>query len=297
MAYTIITSSVAWTDSGDAATLAGGVRTVTGQITDRWRNNSAPFDEYDAPRPGISSSWGVTPGRSLNSVVVYSHLRYLDRATITGSYAWGSPAVFLIEGMGRAEITANNVTPNSTTYSSRKIQITASIGAPRSSSFQFDETTLYSASNYPNDISSSLILYTTVSIYNVQAMKGISALRTNYVSATTTEYIYVTGSNTPPAISNIVPSTGSAIYSTSSIRFDVTDDNNSFAEIVLLASFPSGLYEVVFDGNTFANPYVSQSMSASIAGGLRFTLLRNPGWEQSPSLKVIVVDRSGSRNV
>lgn len=100
----------------------------------------------------------------------------------------------------------------------------------------------------------------------------------------------------PPVVSNMIPAAGTGIYPTSPLQFDVTDDSGLFTAVIVLASYPDGSYEVVYDSAVFATKYRSSTMSI-ISGGFRFILTRVGGWPASPSIRVIGIDAAGAENV
>lgn len=99
-----------------------------------------------------------------------------------------------------------------------------------------------------------------------------------------------------PVISNFVPQTGSQIYFTSSLQFDVTDNSGMFLYVVVMASYSSGLYEVIHDGSKFADIYLA-SVRSEITGGYRFSLSREDGWPGSPSIAIKAIDTTGAENL
>lgn len=96
---------------------------------------------------------------------------------------------------------------------------------------------------------------------------------------------------TPPVVSNVLPAPGS-IESTDAVSFDVTD-TNGLRRVLITASF-AGLptEELVYDG-TFRQLY-AQSTTSSITDGLRFSLVRHPGWPSAPTITVYPFDTKGA---
>lgn len=96
---------------------------------------------------------------------------------------------------------------------------------------------------------------------------------------------------TPPVVSNVSPAPG-AIASTEPVTFDVTDANG--LRRVLIAAAFAGLptEELVYDG-TFRQLY-AQSTTTPIADGLRFSLVRHPGWPSAPTITVYPFDTRGA---
>jgi len=101
----------------------------------------------------------------------------------------------------------------------------------------------------------------------------------------------------PPVISNISPAPG-GIGKFTPITFDVTDEQNAFTRILLVASFPSGIREVVYDGAGFGPQYTNgYNTTTSITNGYTFQILRNGGWAENPTITPFVIDQTGAENV
>jgi hypothetical protein len=100
-----------------------------------------------------------------------------------------------------------------------------------------------------------------------------------------------------PVVSNVTPAVLSAITDTTVVGFDVTDDN-SFRELVVVASFPNmKLLEVVWMDGALGPLYALRSTATGITGGYTFRLLREGGWPSSPTIFVKAVDTFGNENV
>ena len=101
---------------------------------------------------------------------------------------------------------------------------------------------------------------------------------------------------TPPVVSNVTPTPGTAITATTPVGLDVTDDSGVFRRIMLVASFPTlGLLEVVHDGDNFAPLYAGTGNTReAIANGFRYAALRRGGWPASPTLIPFAIDQEGA---
>jgi len=88
-----------------------------------------------------------------------------------------------------------------------------------------------------------------------------------------------------PEIKNFVPAIGSVIGRTDYVQFDVTDDTSEFTIIFVIASFPDGSCECVWDGDSFRPRYLAGSSRVPIECGFRFTIRRTGGW---PSASILV---------
>lgn len=82
---------------------------------------------------------------------------------------------------------------------------------------------------------------------------------------------------TPPLISNCLPLPGVAIAKTDPVQCDVTDDQG-FALIMVMARFPDGTCECLYDGIAFAPRYAAGSSKVVILDGFRFIMRRTGGW-------------------
>jgi hypothetical protein len=101
----------------------------------------------------------------------------------------------------------------------------------------------------------------------------------------------------PPVVSNVTPSTGTAIARTASVALTVTDDVG-FRRIVLVAKFSTG-WEVVYDGTGFSPGYIGRSSVQVLVVGTsyRFTIFRTAGWPESPTIVPYAFDSSGNEPV
>lgn len=80
-------------------------------------------------------------------------------------------------------------------------------------------------------------------------------------------------------VTNFVPLTGTTIYATSSIGFDVLNGTGSLRiDIVLTGSFGRIGPSIVYDGNGFIEPYNGASSIAAIAAGQRFVVKQTGSW-------------------
>lgn len=78
----------------------------------------------------------------------------------------------------------------------------------------------------------------------------------------------------------------------SSVIVEVVDFDGLQA-LVVTAEFASGAYEVVHDGDNFADRYAAGSTRVTIAGGYRFTVRRGGGWFDDVTIHVLAVDPRG----
>lgn len=96
---------------------------------------------------------------------------------------------------------------------------------------------------------------------------------------------------TPPVVSNVSPAPG-AIASAEPVTFDVTDANGLRRVLVTAAFAGLPTEELVYDG-TFRQLY-AQSTTTAITDGLRFSLVRHPGWPSAPTITVYPFDTRGA---
>lgn len=99
----------------------------------------------------------------------------------------------------------------------------------------------------------------------------------------------------PPTITVISPA-GNALRPETVITIDV-EDESSIAYAGILASYPDGTADVVYDGFEFGpNFQGALNTVTSLDGGdrLRFTLRRDDNWHLAPTFHPIVVDGGGN---
>jgi len=100
----------------------------------------------------------------------------------------------------------------------------------------------------------------------------------------------------PPLVSGVSPSIGTPLTHHQVVSFDVTDDGD-FRAILLTASFDGAAApEVVYDGTTFSDLYVTGSTTTAISGGFRFALIRAGGWPSAPTITPYAFDTTGQEN-
>jgi hypothetical protein len=99
-----------------------------------------------------------------------------------------------------------------------------------------------------------------------------------------------------PGVTWISPAVGGVLYRRDSVHFQITTlAGGTFAALVVIAEFPSGVWEVVHDGTSFAAGY-SGSVRSAITDGFDFVVTRLAGWPQTPSFRIIGVDTAGNVN-
>lgn len=97
-----------------------------------------------------------------------------------------------------------------------------------------------------------------------------------------------------PVVTVVSPAIGSTIGPSQVITVDVTDET-SISALAIIASFVDGSAEVVHDGFAFRGRYRSVlNTRTSITGGHRYTIHRDGGWRQAPTLEYLVVDGGGN---
>jgi hypothetical protein len=96
-----------------------------------------------------------------------------------------------------------------------------------------------------------------------------------------------------PAVSNKSPDPSVTIQFDTPVAFDVTD-STPWREIVIIAKFPTGAWECVYDGSAYGPNYSTLSTITSITGGFHFRLRRDQGWPGSPTILVHAIDTSGA---
>lgn len=98
----------------------------------------------------------------------------------------------------------------------------------------------------------------------------------------------------PPVVADFVPAINSAIQPSATLAFSVTDDSGMVSSVTVEAAFPSGVLEQVFDGATFVGSYAAGSQRSSIADGYGFTIARDGGWPEAPTLRIAAADPTGN---
>jgi hypothetical protein len=98
-----------------------------------------------------------------------------------------------------------------------------------------------------------------------------------------------------PTVDSFSPATGSTIAPADAVEFNVTDDGSAAIDRkVILASFASGLKEIVYDGSAFAANYNAASTIGVIADGFEFSIVRDTGWPGSFTLYFEIYDADGN---
>jgi hypothetical protein len=98
-----------------------------------------------------------------------------------------------------------------------------------------------------------------------------------------------------PEVSNVSPAPGVAITAQTPVGLDVTDNAGALRRVLLGVLFTAtGITELVHDGDAFVGPYQNASARDPIAGGFRYSLLRDGGWPSSPTVRVFAFDVAGN---
>jgi hypothetical protein len=102
---------------------------------------------------------------------------------------------------------------------------------------------------------------------------------------------------TAPVVAFISPSPGTAITPTTPIVFTVTDNLDELLNVSVDVTFPDGVSEMIFDGDTFSPLYAGVSTRIVIANGFQFTIRRKRGgWPATPTFNVEAIDADGNRS-
>lgn len=99
-----------------------------------------------------------------------------------------------------------------------------------------------------------------------------------------------------PLVSNVSPSLASPITASTPLQFDVTDNLNSIAQVIVAVEFAnSGTVEVAYDGVFFTAAYATTSTVTAILNGFRFVLRKTGGWPGTiVTIRVFAADSSGN---
>ena len=130
------------------------------------------------------------------------------------------------------------------------------------------------------------------------ALTGKPALASSFIKALG-EPVASTGAE--PTITNITPSTGSLLTSSSNIEFDVNvPDLDMLASLVLVVKYAdSTLVEAAYDHvlGFFPNFQTAQSAVTAITGGFHFSISRIGGWQNAPSFLIRAITDKGGINI
>ena len=96
---------------------------------------------------------------------------------------------------------------------------------------------------------------------------------------------------TAPVVNNFVPSTGTAITTSATIQFDVTD-NIALKRVVVIAEYNNGTWETIHDGDNFSPKFSGSSTKTAITKGFRFVVVPSGGWPTNPVFRIIAGDTS-----
>jgi hypothetical protein len=87
-----------------------------------------------------------------------------------------------------------------------------------------------------------------------------------------------------PIVSGQTPAPGSAILPTMPISFTVSGIEGPY---MLGMRYPSGDYEVIWDGLVFAPFYIGASTVTAPGSSQTFSVLRTGGWLQAPTVSLV----------
>lgn len=148
---------------------------------------------------------------------------------------------------------------------------------------------------YIADVTSSQVPHALFVTYNTSSLTSYGRLSSFVTTVSTSSVTPLI--RTPPTITNFSPATGSSIYVTTPVGFDITDDG-PFRRIIIHALYSaSRIDEVVHDGNTYGPKYTgSLNTRTAIAGGYTYVMLRDGGWPESPIITPYAIDITGSEN-
>lgn len=99
--------------------------------------------------------------------------------------------------------------------------------------------------------------------------------------------------NNPPTIENVDPAPDSEISADTPLEFDTLDDLG-FRRVFIVAKYTAlDTWEVVHDGSAFGPKYADESARTVVAGGFHFSIMREGGWPEAPTLEVLPIDNRG----
>jgi hypothetical protein len=86
-----------------------------------------------------------------------------------------------------------------------------------------------------------------------------------------------------------------AISAGQPLQVDAVDLGSQLRRVVVMAYFPTlKIKEVVWDGDRFSHNYLRNGTQAGITNGTRLVFLRDAGWPEAPTLKVVGYDKIGT---
>jgi hypothetical protein len=101
-----------------------------------------------------------------------------------------------------------------------------------------------------------------------------------------------------PVVTFVSPAPGTPITPDSAITLTATDDVAELVNVSIDVTFPDGVSEMIFDGDSFTPLYRAGSTRATIANGFQFTVRRaRGGWPATPTFNAEAVDRDGNRSI
>jgi hypothetical protein len=103
------------------------------------------------------------------------------------------------------------------------------------------------------------------------------------------------GDTTPPVISGVTPTPGTALGRSESVALHVADNTGLFRRIILAVRYAGlGRIEVVHDGDAFSPAFDAHSTRVASGGGFDYSFVPNTGWPDVPILTPYAIDQSGN---
>lgn len=101
------------------------------------------------------------------------------------------------------------------------------------------------------------------------------------------------GDISAPVVNVLSPTPGTHVYRDTPVIFDITDNIAIGRVFVVMRFTDADLEEIVHQGDRFSDKYTTSSTRSIIAGGYRYSIIRNGGWFENPILDVYATDSSG----
>jgi hypothetical protein len=134
-------------------------------------------------------------------------------------------------------------------------------------------------------------------VYEISLLTGSNPPRANGAASGSSG---ASGGNIPQ-VSDVVPTPSTTLTADEAITFKVTDVDVDIHRVFVVVTLPnSGVKEVVHDGDSFGPKYQNVSNYLFYSGPssevFNFSILRDGGWPESPTLTVYAIDDTGGEN-
>lgn len=102
-----------------------------------------------------------------------------------------------------------------------------------------------------------------------------------------------TAGGTAPEVVNVSPAPGTTLQPYDQVQFDVIDVDTLFRRIIVYASYPNGVVEIVHTGDNYCPVFIN-SIREAINSGYRYRLNRNRAWpDDSITITIAAINTIG----